>query len=507
MLKAAEQTYTPANQDFAGKPAPLPPCINHELARRLVCEELENELLNLAAQLNAANHRFLTLLARFDAHEGWHGDGIKTFAHYLNWKIGMGHVMAREKIRVARALAGLPLIDAAFARGAISYSMVRAMTRVATSANETFLMQIAETATAAHMEMLVRKYQRCRQLEMPVDEFDAWRHEKGLSWTQDETGMYVINVRLPAEEGALVIKALELIVDTQRREKREAERREAEAVCSEADAKNVSAETFCGESTTAPATPTPTPAITTKQWLMPQPQEDYICASASALTQLAERYLQAPEPTGPQHQSLGERYQIFLHVNANAASLDHKVGDADNCSLDNQHFLSRAVARRLACDASITTVLENDAGDVLNIGRRSRLVPRAMAHALRIRDRHCVFPGCCQNRHTDAHHIQHWAEGGETSLDNLVTLCRFHHTELHKGKFRLQRLPAGDLAFTNSNNEVITRAFFPQLRAPVSTIEADNRQQALQIDEHTAACQWTGEAMNVQMALAALYQQ
>ena len=126
---------------------------------------------------------------------------------------------------------------------------------------------------------------------------------------------------------------------------------------------------------------------------------------------------------------------------------------------------------------------------------------------MRIRDRHCVFPGCCQNRHTDAHHIQHWAEGGETSLDNLVTLCRFHHTELHKGKFRLQRLPAGDLAFTNSNNEVITRAFFPQLRAPVSTIEADNRQQALQIDEHTAACQWTGEAMNVQMALAALYQQ
>lgn len=58
-----------------------------------------------------------------------------------------------------------------------------------------------------------------------------------------------------------------------------------------------------------------------------------------------------------------------------------------------------------------------------------------MSRALAIRDGGCQFPGCCETRFVEGHHIKHWAHGGDTKLENLVTLCRYHHRELHKGKF------------------------------------------------------------------------
>ena len=100
------------------------------------CEALCEEITTLAGHLNAANYRFLKLLDEFDRHDGWAGDGIRSLAHWLNFKCGFGELVAREKVRVARARRSLPLIDAAFERGEISYSKVRAMTRVATPENE-----------------------------------------------------------------------------------------------------------------------------------------------------------------------------------------------------------------------------------------------------------------------------------------------------------------------------------------------------------------------------------
>jgi len=96
---------------------------------RARCEELEIEIMTLAGQMNAVQYRFIKLLAEFDDNGGWHGDGINYFALWLNWKIGMGMMMGREKVRVARSLADLPLIDKAFSEGKISYTKVRAMTR------------------------------------------------------------------------------------------------------------------------------------------------------------------------------------------------------------------------------------------------------------------------------------------------------------------------------------------------------------------------------------------
>jgi hypothetical protein len=228
--------------------------------------------------------------------------------------------------------------------------------------------------------------------------------------------------------------------------------------------------------------------------------EDFLADKASALVHMAESFL-LTDNIKESGNSLGEKYQVFLHINANAASIDCKVSQSDNCTIDNKRFLTPAVAKRLACDASISTVLEDDQSNVLNIGRRSRIVPRAMSHALRIRDGGCRFPGCYQNHYTDAHHIKHWAEGGETSMENLVTLCRFHHGLLHKGEFHIHRGKAGDLVFTNSRNEVIIRSFFPQF---ISTIADDCLDP--HIDATTAKSKWEGDQMDIDQALQCMHQ-
>ena len=106
-------------------------------------EAIDVEILTMAGQMNATQHRFLTLLFDFDEHDRWQGDSMRSFAHWLNSKIGTG-MMARERIRVARSLPDLPVIDEAFSTGKISYSKVRAMTRVANPENEAFLLQVAE---------------------------------------------------------------------------------------------------------------------------------------------------------------------------------------------------------------------------------------------------------------------------------------------------------------------------------------------------------------------------
>lgn len=114
--------------------------------------DLEDQITELAAHIHAANYRLLTLVRRFDESAGWGGPGLRSCAHWLNWKCGIGMNAAREKVRVAHAMGDLPRISASFSKGEISYSNVRAMTRVATSENEEFLLMIALHGTAAHVE-------------------------------------------------------------------------------------------------------------------------------------------------------------------------------------------------------------------------------------------------------------------------------------------------------------------------------------------------------------------
>src|SRR6185436_8258100 len=126
--------------------------------RRRELDALEAKITELWGYLNAANYRFLLLIAEFDREEAYARHGLANTAQWLNWQCGIGAVAAREKVRVARSLEQLPEIADAFAKGEISYSKVRAMTRVATAANESVLVSVARHGTAAHVEKLVRRF-------------------------------------------------------------------------------------------------------------------------------------------------------------------------------------------------------------------------------------------------------------------------------------------------------------------------------------------------------------
>src|ERR1700731_5275470 len=133
------------------------------IATRISLEELEAQITELAGQLNAANYRWLALIAEFDRRQGWADGKLPSCAHWLNFKCGLNLGAAREKVRVAHALIGLPKIAASMARGELSYSKVRAVSRVACPATEEALLMIALHGTAHHVERLVHGYRRARQ--------------------------------------------------------------------------------------------------------------------------------------------------------------------------------------------------------------------------------------------------------------------------------------------------------------------------------------------------------
>ena len=156
---------------------------------------------------------------------------------------------------------------------------------------------------------------------------------------------------------------------------------------------------------------------------------------AEALAAVGELALSGREQSG------GDRHQVVVHVDEAALA-----GAEGGCELAEGPALAPETARRLACDASVVELKERD-GEPLSVGRKTRSIPPALRRALRRRDRGCRFPGCENHRFVDAHHIEHWARGGETSMDNLVLLCRRHHRLLHEGGYLVERLPAGKLRF------------------------------------------------------------
>ena len=133
--------------------------------RTIKLEEMADGITELVAHLDAGTFQLLELICEFDKAEGWAGEGISSCAHWLNWKCGMSLGSGRERVRVARALPALPAISAAFREGRVSYSKVRAMTRVATLENEDALLQIALHGTATHVETQVRLYRKVKRIE------------------------------------------------------------------------------------------------------------------------------------------------------------------------------------------------------------------------------------------------------------------------------------------------------------------------------------------------------
>ncbi|HET8692643.1 MAG TPA: DUF222 domain-containing protein, partial [Steroidobacteraceae bacterium] len=171
------------------------------------------EITTLAGHLNAANARFLALVAELDRRNGWAEWGVKSCAHWLNWKCGIGLGAAREKVRVARALATLPKVAAAMAEGRVSYFKAREITRVADAANEDYLLNIALHGTASHVESVVRGYRRALDAE-ELSREEIQQRDQSLLWFYEPDGSLSVRGRLPAETGALFVRALQAALET-----------------------------------------------------------------------------------------------------------------------------------------------------------------------------------------------------------------------------------------------------------------------------------------------------
>jgi len=175
-------------------------------------DRLGNEIALLSAHLEAATARLLALIRQFDAEGGWN-NGFRSCAHWLCWRVGLDLGAAREKVRVARALAHLPRLADALARGELSYAKVRALTRVATPATEERLLAVGRAGTAEHVERIVRGW---RHVDRQAEARDAARQHAGraLQVYQDGDGMVRVRGRLAPEIGALLLKALDAARET-----------------------------------------------------------------------------------------------------------------------------------------------------------------------------------------------------------------------------------------------------------------------------------------------------
>src|SRR6266850_795379 len=174
-------------------------------------QRLGNEIAELSAHIEVATARLLNLIREFDALGGWN-NGFKSCAEWLSWRVGLDLHAAYERVRVARALPNLPRIAETLARGELSYSKVRALTRVATPETEDRLLAFARCGTAAHVERLVRAW---RRVDRNAENREAAHQHKSRSLHvyQDEDGMFVIRGRLTPEVGAVVRQALTAACD------------------------------------------------------------------------------------------------------------------------------------------------------------------------------------------------------------------------------------------------------------------------------------------------------
>ena len=358
-------------------------------------DALDAAILRLSQRMNAAEYELACLVREFDDRLGWAKWSFRNCAEWLAWRCGLSISAAREKVRTAQALRDLPAISKAFAEGRLSYSKVRALTRVAAAHDEDLLLAYALDATAAQVE------ERCRQLRLSQPDSSAlatraWERRSASVSRSPHSGTLTLHAELPLEVGELLVQALERAVEAGRVEQG--------------------------------------PEFETTSWLQQQ---------ADALVELARAYLGGGQDGAT---SSAEHYQVVVHVDE--AALRGGPGRAD---------LPIETLRRLGCDGSVVRVVDTDNGTPLDVGRKTRTVTVAQRRALWSRDRGCAFPGCERTHYVDAHHIEHWAQGGATSLENLTLLCTYHHRLLHEGGFKVERDREGALRFKRPDGRVIPR--------------------------------------------------
>ena len=510
-------------------------------------DDLEEEIISLAKHMNQDEYRFLVMVREFDIRQGWRAYQFNNCAEWLNMKCGISPGTAREKVRVALALLDLPQCSEGFAKGDLSYSKVRAMTRAANVFNEATLVDYALKATAHQVEEHCRRLRNADRRQSTPDARRAWQ-ARSLKRTCHPDGMMSIYVELPREQGELVMKALEKAMaaaagDTadqayqmyaavdvagqgdkvndkvgdavghtgntadkaikagQSHTTGKADVKAGDAVSQTGDTADQAikagqlhaagkARVKAGDAVSQTGD-TADQAIKAGQLHAAgkagdaaghtgntadqankagqahaaekaavdkagqadgssQTQAEYqqsnafFARQADALVAVARGYLSG---NGGGKQAKSDNYQVVVHVDA--AALQDKGGKSD---------LPVESVRRIVCDADLVAVTRDAKGNLLNLGRKHRVVSPQLKRALLARDKCCTYPSCSHEQFLEAHHVMHWADGGETSLDNTRLICNRHHRLLHEGGFTIHKNFAGEWYFRTAEGKVLPEA-------------------------------------------------
>ncbi len=517
-------------------------------------EWLEERICELAGHLAAGTCRFLQLVAEFDARRGWACWDLPSCAAWLAWKCQVAPGTAREQVRVARALAGLPVITAQFAAGRMSYAKIRALTRIATTATEAGLAEITGPMTAAQCERFAAAHRTASDSEQL-----ASQAARRVAVHVAGDGSVTITARLPATDGAVVLQALRAAAGDCEHPHRPHPDPAEDAGPSAGD---VPARTHAGDPAPAgpddPAAAGPDdPAAAGPDDSAGTGQGTATCRAslADALVEVAGAYLSGkiaaagnpdlyhvivhvgPEALlsgpGPGEQAPGRPPGRPAAVPAETTPGNPPAGPAGvpaettpgnppagpagvpaettpgnrpagpagvpaetpgnrpagpagvpaetpgnrpagpaasparlpaahpahprRCHLDDGPAISPAAAQAIACHATVSWMLHDHDGTLLDAGRRHRRATAALRRAVRERDKsRCQFPGC-NSRRTDIHHITAWANGGKTRLRDLISLCEAHHVIVHALGYLITPAPAG-FAFTRPDGQPMPSA-------------------------------------------------
>ena len=484
----------------------------------LPLERLEHEMLSLSGHLAAATCSLLLLVGEYDARGGWESWESYSCAHWLNWRCGVGMVAAREQVRVARALRELPAVTAAFSAGEVSYSKVRAITRVAHAGNETELVELARFATAAQLERAVSRLRRSLDPDALVEDEEASQRLRSLRTRIEVNGDLIVRARIPAGEAADAFWAqLRAALVTEAAEGEQLEDLDARRLDAMLDVMSAGASVesslaaqpeviahltceltpdslaaaLAGTSdASAGATSPEQPAAARAPGSGQQPGEAPGEAPGSGSVEWALPSA-AVDPTAPNalHPRSMELQRLTVALQASVWPFRTSSGA----------HLSPKRARALLNDAGVRAVFEliNTAtGETtsVDLGAHDRVPNRALRRAVMRRDRSCRFPGCTRRHRLHVHHIVWWEHGGLTVLENLLLLCPKHHHAIHDRHWELTGT-AGDHVFRRPDG-VIADPAAARLCGETAELVARHRRHGLDIAADGAGSLWMGDQIH-----------
>lgn len=419
-------------------------------------ERLEAEICELASQLTAATCRLLLLIGEFDAAEGWRDWGMRSTAHWLSWKCGVGLTAAYEQVRVARALRELPTTRLMFSEGRLSYSKVRAITRIARDDTEAGLAEMAEYATGAQMDKVVAGYRRVRRNE----DVRARRLARYLRYHFDEDGSLVGSFRLPPEDAAVFLQGLQIATGRLA---------DDPAICGDDDADD----------------PRDVRAHVERR------------SSADGLVHMAGRILDESSTGGPD--GVPDRYQVVIHSSAEDSAATEDTGGDAGPHAESGIAVHPETVRRISCDCSTSTHVDGADGSPLHVGRRTRRITGRLRRAVNHRDGGRCRAPACTSKTAEIHHVRHWAHGGTTCLPNLISLCAAHHWLVHEGGWSIALPQPGEWVFLDPHGRRVTTR--PQRTLPAAPLPHDPT-----VRPTAVTGRWAGERLSLSDAVDWMFQ-